>query len=1133
MWVLLVALVLLLPLVSVPRAAAAPVRTRPAAPSISPSRTVVAKDLPARFTGKQSIPHGQPPLRTASPSAPSGPLQGLAPVTVQTRGAADAPARSPHLGATHPSGTSGPRQPAGNGYLLNQRHFIGATLNNTGCCEPPDTQIAVGYSQVVEMVNLTAFVYDRGGNQLGSFNEVSLFSGAANANGSDPKIVYDATISRYIATLMVCFDAGCGGNWSSMENDIAISNSDNALGGWTIYPNLFAGDQGNLQDQEKLGYSGDKVTVSVNVYRGHSGCGCDYLHEDLIVLQKSDMVAAVGAHYAFDNTRFGFGTIPASQTSAGSTSTQYVVWNRFGSMGIAQITGTPNAGNVNFDIQTPTIGNMTGTVAAPGIPDVGNNEFESAVWKNNDLWTTATDGCVPSGDTVMRDCARIVEVNTSTPSSMSVVVDVDLNTNGGNILFPSVTKDYYDNLFVGSTYAVPGSRPMGLVAATKLPCCGFTAVAFDQGDVDYSGGRWGDYSGIVQDPRDSAEIWTAQEVGARTSSGNWATSIAEFTYEGPYLTAESASFGPASGGNVVQLGGYGFADGVNAGTSVHFGSASAGVTVLSDGALRTTAPGGSPGGVSVTVTTPNGTSSALTYTYIAAPTVTGVYPGQGYVAGGQTLTVSGTGFQAPGGGAQAVRFGTTSATSYTVSSDTSLTAVVPALAEGVYDVRVTTVGGTSAVTVNDRYSVTRAVPHVDLSSSLNPATTQQTVTLTSHVAPGSGAAVATGSVTFVDGVSALGTVALSSGAASLTVAMPAVGARQLRAQYSGSTIDAPATSPVLVQQLNFTDVPTGASFAGDIYWFVTHRFTTGYADGSFLPASPVARQAFAAFLYRYAHDGSDAGVCAPGTSSFPDVPDASPFCGDIRWLAGTGITGGFADGGFHPSALVTRQAAAAFFYRFKHGGTDAGACAPGTSQFPDVADGSPFCGDIAWLAGTTPVHITTGFSDGGFHPADNVARQAVSAYFHRYDIDFAGIHNGGFEAGYLADWASSGAITGVSPVAHSGGTSGLTGSPATSNGLSSISQSFTAQPGNSTVSFWWESFCPDSVTFDWATATLQDVTAGTTTTVLAPVCAATVGWSRASSAVTAGHQYVLTLSNRDDNFAGDATYTRYDDVTVS
>lgn len=196
-------------------------------------------------------------------------------------------------------------------------------------------------------------------------------------------------------------------------------------------------------------------------------------------------------------------------------------------------------------------------------------------------------------------------------------------------------------------------------------------------------------------------------------------------------------------------------------------------------------------------------------------------------------------------------------------------------------------------------------------------------------------------------------------------------------------------SGAVVPVQTFTDVPPSSAFAADIDWLVHQGIATGFADGSFHPVQAVTRQAFAAFLYRYAHAGADAGACAPGTSSFPDVPDSSPFCGDIKWLASTAITGGFADGGFHPAAVVARQATAAFFYRFNHGGADAGPCAAGTSAFNDVPDGSPFCGDIKWLAATAPQAITTGFADGGFHPAVAVARQAAAAYFHRYATDFA------------------------------------------------------------------------------------------------------------------------------------------------
>ncbi|UXY31982.1 hypothetical protein [Streptomyces sp. HUAS TT20] len=75
--------------------------------------------------------------------------------------------------------------------------------------------------------------------------------------------------------------------------------------------------------------------------------------------------------------------------------------------------------------------------------------------------------------------------------------------------------------------------------------------------------------------------------------------------------------------------------------------------------------------------------------------------------------------------------------------------------------------------------------------------------------------------------------------------------------------------------------------------------------------------------------------------------------------------------------------------------------------------------------------------------------------------------------------------------------------------------------------------CPDTVTYDWATATLKDNTTGTTTTVLTKTCVSSSGWVKKTASVTAGHSYTLTLISHDDNYTGDATCTHYDDVTVS
>ncbi len=144
-----------------------------------------------------------------------------------------------------------------------------------------------------------------------------------------------------------------------------------------------------------------------------------------------------------------------------------------------------------------------------------------------------------------------------------------------------------------------------------------------------------------------------------------------------------------------------------------------------------------------------------------------------------------------------------------------------------------------------------------------------------------------------------------------------------------------------------------------------------------------------------------------------------------------------------------------------------------------------------------------------------------------------GIVNGGFEAGSLSGWTPSGAATGVTTSGpHSGSYAAILGSTSPTNGDSSIAQTFTAPAGTGTVSFWYNVTCPDTVTYDWATATLKDNTSGTTTTPLGKTCVSSSGWKQVTASIVAGHSYTLTLTSHDDNYPGDPTYTRYDDVTL-
>ena len=145
------------------------------------------------------------------------------------------------------------------------------------------------------------------------------------------------------------------------------------------------------------------------------------------------------------------------------------------------------------------------------------------------------------------------------------------------------------------------------------------------------------------------------------------------------------------------------------------------------------------------------------------------------------------------------------------------------------------------------------------------------------------------------------------------------------------------------------------------------------------------------------------------------------------------------------------------------------------------------------------------------------------------------IINGGFETGDFTSWSRSGA-TSVSTTHRSGSYSAQVGSSSPFAGDSSISQTFTAPSGTGhTLTFWYRVVCTDTVTYDWATATLKDNTTNTTTTALARTCTNNGTWVQRSITLTGGHSYTLTLIDHDDNWVNppDPTYTFYDDVAVN
>ncbi|WP_283779602.1 IPT/TIG domain-containing protein [Nocardia sputi] len=299
---------------------------------------------------------------------------------------------------------------------------------------------------------------------------------------------------------------------------------------------------------------------------------------------------------------------------------------------------------------------------------------------------------------------------------------------------------------------------------------------------------------------------------AITTAGGMSNPVPYAYVAAPSLASAMPDSGATTGGNTVVLTGTGF----TGATTVDFGATAAvSFVVVSDSEIRAVAPAGATGNVTVTVTAPGGTSNGFSYSYVPAPVVASAVPGSGSATGGNTVTLVGNGFT----GATAVRFGATPASSYTVVSDTQITAVAPAGAAGPVAVTIATAGGTSnGVT----YTYVAAPTLTSVVPASGPTTGGNTVVLT-----GTGLSGATG-VRF--GASAAVSVTVVSGS-QLNAVVPAgtAGPVAVTVATAGGTSNGDTYTYVTAPTLTSVVPPSGPAAGADTVILTGAGFTTATA----------------------------------------------------------------------------------------------------------------------------------------------------------------------------------------------------------------------------------------------------------------------------------------------------------------
>ena len=420
------------------------------------------------------------------------------------------------------------------------RNFQGMNYNDVAALgsslTPPDSMGAVGQNEFVQFINGAFAIYSKTGVRQLAISDDQFWTNAGINSSvispglSDPRITYDPTVNRWIATEV---------NVTSTGNQILVGRSDTSdpSGGWKAVN--YTGVAGQFADYDTLGVDATNVYIGSNNFTSSSG---SFSGVSMTVIPKSDLLGStptLSNFKQFNQANGAMGFSPQGVTNYSTNPGHGVIfaidlnsWNMVdrttvNGSGASATLGTTVNITTSFD---PANGPINPTQPGGTSIDGLDGRFSGTVVQvGNFIYSTDT---VISGS---KNAVRWLVVNESTNAIVGEGVIADSNY---NFLQPSIAVNP-DGTFViafnrvGSTagsgnigiYAAVGTTT-GSVISVGSPfvlqegtISNFTGPSFDTGIAK----RWGDYSSTTLDPTNPNLFWTVQEIPI--SSTAWGTQI--------------------------------------------------------------------------------------------------------------------------------------------------------------------------------------------------------------------------------------------------------------------------------------------------------------------------------------------------------------------------------------------------------------------------------------------------------------------------------------------------------------------------------------------------------------------------------------------------------------------------------
>jgi hypothetical protein len=350
--------------------------------------------------------------------------------------------------------------------------FGGSTLANSGGWVPPDSTLAVGPTDVVEMVNNRYAVYNKSGTQLSSSSLDAFWKGGGvtPVNFSyDPRLLYDSANSRWIAA--AADNAGKSDNFL-----VAVSKTSDPTAGWNAYSIQVNPTTKYWGDFPTLGTNKDGIFLTSNNFNGNTPEG-----STVITIDKAALLGSTLKYSRIENQAYSVsGSTPQPTVDLGNTAMPEAVLGEYTPSGYirrSDINGPLNATTVT---SAPLISvNAYNTPVAATQPngvtplDAGDTRFSSSVVRtaSNDIWAVQT----VLDPTFNHDSIRYLDIDatTNTVKQQGLIHDA-----GFSFFYPSIAVNPSGQVAIGfsGTAAVTSDTLNSFVSAPAAPASAFNIV---------------------------------------------------------------------------------------------------------------------------------------------------------------------------------------------------------------------------------------------------------------------------------------------------------------------------------------------------------------------------------------------------------------------------------------------------------------------------------------------------------------------------------------------------------------------------------------------------------------------------------------------------------------------------------